>query len=185
MWSPKSDSRAVTHSNINITMKTIAHSTTKLIETIVAHVDFEKIGLHVLRFGLVLVLLWIGGMKFTQYEAEGIKPFVENSPLMSFAYQFLSVREFSAWLGVVEILVGIAIALYPWFPKASSVGSLLAAGMFLTTLSFMLTTPGIFEPLAGGFPALSFVGAFVLKDLALLGASLISLGDALKRSLER
>ncbi len=33
-------------------------------------------------------------MKFTGYEAEGIKPFVENSPLMSFAYQFLSVRAF-------------------------------------------------------------------------------------------
>jgi len=166
-------------------MKTIAHSSTKLIEYTVAHVDFERIGLHVLRFGLVLVLLWIGGMKFTQYEAEGIKPFVENSPLMSFAYHFLTVREFSALLGVVEILVGIAISLHAWFPKVAAAGSLLATGMFLTTLSFMLTTPGIFEPLAGGFPAVSFVGAFVLKDLALLGASLITLGDAVKRSLGR
>jgi hypothetical protein len=31
----------------------------------------------------VVVLQWIGGMKFTAYEAEGIKPLVENSPLVS------------------------------------------------------------------------------------------------------
>ena len=37
----------------------------------------EALGGHALRYGLVLVLLWIGGMKFTAYEAEGIRPFVE------------------------------------------------------------------------------------------------------------
>ena len=32
----------------------------------------RAIGTHVTRYGLVVVLLWIGGMKFTAYEAEGI-----------------------------------------------------------------------------------------------------------------
>ena len=32
----------------------------------------QTIGTHVARYGLVIVLLWIGGMKFTAYEAEGI-----------------------------------------------------------------------------------------------------------------
>lgn len=36
-----------------------------------------------LRYGLVLVLGWIGAMKFTAYEAEGIKSLIETSPLMS------------------------------------------------------------------------------------------------------
>ena len=40
----------------------------------------KTIGTHVARYGLVVVLLWIGGMKFTAYEAEGIKPLVAKSP---------------------------------------------------------------------------------------------------------
>ena len=43
----------------------------------------KGIGTHITRYGLVIVLLWIGGMKFTAYEAEGIRPLVANSPLMS------------------------------------------------------------------------------------------------------
>ncbi len=36
-----------------------------------------------LRYGLALIFLWIGFMKFTAYEAAGIRPLAENSPLMS------------------------------------------------------------------------------------------------------
>ena len=46
----------------------------------------KVVGTHVARYGLVIVLLWIGGMKFTAYEAGGIKPMVSNSPLMGWAY---------------------------------------------------------------------------------------------------
>jgi uncharacterized membrane protein YkgB len=62
----------------------------------------------------------------------------------------------------------------------SAVGSALAAGLFLTTLSFMLTTPPVWEASLGGFPALSVApGQFLLKDLVLLGAAVWSLGEAL------
>jgi uncharacterized membrane protein YkgB len=47
----------------------------------------NTIGIHITRYGLVIVLLWIGGMKFTAYEAEGIKPLVANSPLMGWVYR--------------------------------------------------------------------------------------------------
>ena len=164
-------------------MKNSSSFTSASASSSIAKFDFENAGLHLTRFGLVVVLLWIGGMKFTAYEAEGIKPFVENSPFMSFAYHVFSVRGFSALLGAVEIIVGLAIASRFWAPRCSAAGSLLATGMFLTTLSFLLTTPGIFEPSAGGFPAISFVGGFVLKDIVLLGASLLTFGEALKRSL--
>ena len=46
----------------------------------------DHFGMAMLRFGLVLVLVWIGGIKFAKYEAEGIVPLVANSPLMSFFY---------------------------------------------------------------------------------------------------
>jgi reactive chlorine resistance protein C len=143
----------------------------------------EAAGRELARYGLVVVVGWIGFMKFTAYEAEGISTYVANSPLMSWVYSFMSHRGFSAVLGVVEITIAILIAFRPLAPRASVVGSALAVGMFLTTLSFLFTTPGVWEPSAGGFPALSgFPGQFVIKDLALLGIALWTLGDAWRAS---
>jgi len=143
----------------------------------------EAVGSGLARYGLAVVVAWIGLMKFTAYEAEGISPFVAHSPLMSWVYGLMSVRGFSAVLGVVEVAIALLIAARPFWPRASALGSALAVGMFLTTLSFLFTTPGVWEPSAGGFPALSgFPGQFLIKDLALLGISLWSLGEAWKAS---
>jgi uncharacterized membrane protein YkgB len=140
--------------------------------------NLQLIGRHVTRYGLVLVLLWIGGMKFTAYEAEGIRPLVANSPLMGWVYNLISVTAFSSLLGVIEIAIGVLIALRPVWPAGSALGSGLAVGMFLTTLSFLVTTPG-WEPSLGGFPAVSAMpGQFVLKDIVLLGAALWTAGEA-------
>jgi uncharacterized membrane protein YkgB len=140
----------------------------------------KSIGLQVSRYGLVIVLLWIGGMKFTAYEAEGIKPLVANSPLMSWGYRVMSAGGFSALLGVFEIAAGLLIALRSVWPMGSAVGRALAAGMFLTTLSFLITTPG-WEASLGGFPSLSAVpGQFLLKDIVLMGVALSSAGEALE-----
>jgi uncharacterized membrane protein YkgB len=146
----------------------------------------EAVGSGLARYGLAVVVAWIGLMKFTAYEAEGIRPFVANSPLMSWVYGALSVRGFSVLLGVVEVAVALLIAARPLLPRVSAYGSALAVGMFLTTLSFLVTTPGVWEPSLGGFPALSAVpGQFLLKDLALLGISLWTLGEAWRASERR
>jgi uncharacterized membrane protein YkgB len=143
----------------------------------------EAVGRGLARYGLVVVVAWIGLMKFTAYEAEGIRPFVANSPLLSWVYGPLSVQGFSAVLGVVEVAIALLIAARPLAPWACAVGSALAVGMFLTTLSFLVTTPGVWEPSLGGFPVLSALpGQFLVKDLALLGISLWSLGEAWKAS---
>jgi uncharacterized membrane protein YkgB len=64
-------------------------------------------------------------------------------------------------------------------PIASTTGSILGIGLFATTLSFLLTTPG--WELTLGFPALSAMpGQFLLKDIVLFGASVWSLGESLK-----
>jgi reactive chlorine resistance protein C len=134
---------------------------------------------YLLRYGLVLVIAWIGLMKFTAYEAAGIQPLVANSPLMGWVYAIFSERAFSALLGVVEVAVAAMIALRPVSAKASAIGSGLAVLMFLTTLTFLFSTPG-WEPSLGGFPALSVVpGQFIIKDIVLLAAALWSLGEAL------
>jgi uncharacterized membrane protein YkgB len=143
----------------------------------------EAVGRALARYGLVVVVAWIGLMKFTAYEAEGIRPFVAHNPLMSWVYGFMSVRDFSAVLGVVEVAIALLIAARPFSPRASALGSALAVGMFLTTLSFLVTTPGVWEPSLGGFPALSAIpGQFLIKDLALLGIALWSLGEAWEAS---
>jgi uncharacterized membrane protein YkgB len=139
----------------------------------------EAVGRELARYGLVVVVAWIGLMKFTAYEAEGISPFVAHSPLMSWVNGLMSVRGFSTVLGVVEVAIALLIAARPFWPRASALGSALAVGMFLTTLSFLVTTPGVWAAEAGGFPALSgFPGQFLIKDLALLGIALWSLGEA-------
>ena len=56
-------------------------------------------------------------------------------------------------------------ALRPWAPRVSAYGSLAAAGMFVVTLSFLVTTP---QPPTG----------FLMKDLILLGAALLTAGEA-------
>lgn len=139
----------------------------------------QALGFRVLRYGLALVIAWIGFMKFTSYEANGIRPLVANSPLLGWMYHLLSVQQFSYGLGVVEVGIAILIALRAWSPKACAIGSAAAVLMFLTTLSFLVSTPG-WEPSLGGFPALSALpGQFLLKDVVLLGAAIWSLGEAL------
>jgi len=80
-------------------------------------------------------------------------------------------------LGVVEVTIAILIGLRHWSAKASALGGAAAVIMFLTTLSFLFSTPG-WEPSLGGFPSLSVLGEFLLKDVVLLGAALWSLGEA-------
>jgi uncharacterized membrane protein YkgB len=140
----------------------------------------QALGTFMTRYGLVVVFAWIGAMKFTAYEANGIQPLVANSLLMSWLYSIFSVQAFSNWLGVLEIAIAVMIAARPVSAKISASGSALAAILFLGTLSFILSTPPVWEASLGGFPALSVApGQFLLKDLALLGASIWTLGEAL------
>jgi uncharacterized membrane protein YkgB len=138
----------------------------------------QSTGHFLIRYGLVLVLFWIGAMKFTAYEAAGIEPLVRTSPLMFWLYRLLSLQGVSNLLGVIELSTGLLIALRPLSAKASLVGSIGAIITFLITLSFLFSLPG-WEKSLGGFPALSGNGGFLLKDAVLLGVALWSLGDSL------
>ena len=46
----------------------------------------QKLGINLIRVAILIIFVWIGGLKFYNYEAEGIVPFVANSPFMSFFY---------------------------------------------------------------------------------------------------
>src|ERR1044071_3517394 len=144
----------------------------------IARNPFEKLGTFLIRYGLVLVLGWIGAMKFTTYEAEGIKTLVQTSPFMSWLYKVFSLQATSNVIGVTELTAAALIAIRPLSSKLSAIGSVLAVFTFLTTLTFLFSLPG-WEKSLGGFPALSGSGGFLLKDTVLLGAALFTLGDSL------
>ncbi len=140
----------------------------------------ENLGEKVIRYGLVVVLIWIGALKFTAYEAEGIQGLVSNSPLMSWGYTLMSVRSFAGLIGTIEIILGVLIAMRSLAPKVSAIGSIGAILMFLVTLTFVFTTPGVWQP-GYGFPFPSpMPGQFLAKDIMLLGAAVWTAGEALR-----
>jgi uncharacterized membrane protein YkgB len=129
------------------------------------------------RYGLVVVLAWIGFGKYVKMESRVL---IEHSPLMSWLYDVFSVTTVARALGTMEILAAVLIALRPVWPRVSAAGSTLALVLFLGTLSFLFTTPGVVSTHAAGLPVLSGMpGQFLLKDLVLIGVALWTLGDAL------
>lgn len=166
----------------------------------------DRVGFAMLRLGLVVVLCWIGGLKAANYEAEGIVPFVANSPLMSFFYHHpapeyreqnpaggLNIENhqwnetngtylFSYGLGFVIVGLGILIALHPIYPRVAAIGSFLVILMAITTLSFLITTPEawVSGPGVHGFPYLALPGLLVVKDSIMLGAAVLTMADSAK-----
>ncbi|HEY4160094.1 MAG TPA: DUF417 family protein [Polyangiaceae bacterium] len=132
----------------------------------------------VLRYGLVALLLLWGAMKFTAFEAEGIRPLVEHSPLLSWLYSLFGVRGGSDVIGLIEISAALLMCARRFRPQLAAVGGLLAATTFLITLSFLVTTPGIWEPT-------NPFGGFIMKDIVLLGAALWGAGEALGAAISR
>ncbi|MBI1347806.1 DUF417 family protein [bacterium] len=175
---------------------------------------FEQTGIVMTRVGLIVVLVWIGSLKVYRYEDDGIVPFVANSPFMSFFYRqpageyrkhmnregelVPANREwherngtypFAYGLGTVIVAFGLLIALHPWLPQVSTVGSFLVFLMSVVTLSFLVTTPECWVPALGspehGFPLLSGAGRLVLKDAIMMGAALVTMADSAKLYLRR
>jgi uncharacterized membrane protein YkgB len=185
--------------------------TTKLFE-LASRLD--RVGVTVTRIGLVVVLVWIGGLKAFAYEDEGIVPFVANSPLMNFFYRATAGeyrqhmnregelvpanREwhdhngtylFAYGLGSVIVAFGVMIALHPWQPQVAAAGSFLVFLMSFVTLSFLVTTPEAWVPPLGspehGFPLLSGAGRLVLKDAIMMGAALVTTADSARAYLRK
>jgi uncharacterized membrane protein YkgB len=138
----------------------------------------ESAGTAVLRYGVVFLLVVIGAAKYFAFEAEGIKPLVEHSPFLSWMLGAFGVRGTSDVIGTIEIAIGLAMASRPFAPTVSAIGSLAGVGTFLTTLSFLFTTPGALSPQN---PA----NGFLLKDIVLLGACLATAAEALRAARAR
>jgi uncharacterized membrane protein YkgB len=139
--------------------------------------------LALLRWALVIVFLWFGAMKFTAYEANGIAPFIINSPIMSWLHSLFGVQGASYVIGVLELSTAAALVIGAFLPIFSALGAAMSAATYFITLTFFLSTPGVTEATAGGFPAISALpGQFLLKDVVLLAASLSLLVASIQAS---
>ncbi len=138
----------------------------------------EDVGTGVLRYGVVFLLVVIGAAKYFAFEAQGIQPLVQSSPFLSWMIGAFGVQGASNVIGTTEIAIGLAIASRPFAPTVSAVGSAAGVVTFLTTLSFLFSTPGA---LSLKHPA----GAFLMKDVVLLGACLATAAEALQAARAR
>jgi uncharacterized membrane protein YkgB len=173
----------------------------------------EPTGKKAVRIGIVVVFFWIGLLKFFPYEADGIVPFVANSPFMSFFYNHPDqykkhmnaegalVPENRAWhegnntygfsigLGTFLIVVALFVALYRVTPLLSMIASILVFVMTIGTLSFLVTTPEAWVPHLGdgqsGFPYLSGRGRLVIKDIVILGGAILTMSESAQLYLSR
>jgi uncharacterized membrane protein YkgB len=103
--------------------------------------------------GVVLVLLLIGGLKFTQVEIEGLKPIIEPTPWLAWMYPAFGEAGASYLLGVIELATALLLMLSPWSVRAGFVGGVLATLTFFVTTTIMFAAP-IWETASGGFPFL-------------------------------
>lgn len=174
----------------------------------------QKLGINLIRISILIIFVWIGGLKFWNYEAEGIVPFVANSPFMNFFYnktapeykeykmkegEFNAAKQqwhkdnntygFSHGLGVLIMSIGILVFIGMFSPKAGLIGAALAIIMTIGTLSFLVTTPEVWVPDLGsgehGFPLLSGAGRLVIKDTAILAGAIVLLADSAQRILKK
>ena len=136
-------------------------------------------GLLIARAGLVTSLVWIGALKFTDYEVENADVLVTASPLTSHLLKRLGARKLGWLVGVTQISLGSLIAARSVAPRASAAGSLGAAGLFLGTLSFLVTTPESWQE-GRGIPQLSMLGEALLKDIVFVGAALLTAAESLR-----
>lgn len=140
----------------------------------------EKISRAVALSGAVLPLLMIGVLKFTQIEVEALKPLISGTPWLAWLYPVFGEAGASYLLGTVEMVTAFLLIASLWSARAAVLGGLVGALIFFTTVSIMFALP-IWEADSGGFPWLNFVGTFLIKDVALLGVSLVVFTEGLQR----
>lgn len=174
----------------------------------------QRLGVNLIRVAILIIFVWIGGLKFYHYEAEGIVPFVANSPFMSFFYtkqapeyktyklkegefdkakaewhQANNTYGFSKGLGVMIMTIGVLTFLGIFFPRVGLVGAGLVVIMTIGTLSFLVTTPECWVPDLGsgehGFPLLTGAGRLVIKDVAIIAGALVVISDSAQRILKK
>lgn len=136
---------------------------------------------HLMRASMVILFLFFGYQKWFNYEAQVLIPYISNGPLISWMYPVFGIRGACYFLGVSEWLFGALLFFGFWNKTLGILGAFGGIGSFVSTVTIIPFMPGVWAPSAGGFPAMTGTGAFLMKDLVLLAASFYLLKQDLQR----
>jgi uncharacterized membrane protein YkgB len=141
----------------------------------------SDIDYHLVRGSMVLIFLFFGYQKWFEYEAKVLIPFISNGPLISWMYPVFGIRGACWFLGVSEWLFGALLFFGFWNKTAGILGAVGSCASFISTVTILPFMPGAWAASAGGFPAMTGTGAFLMKDVVLLAASFYLLKQDLLR----
>ncbi len=139
---------------------------------------------HLLRASMVIIFAWFGYDKWFESEIVGLLPLISHGPFIFWTIPVLGIRGTSYFLGASEWTFGSLLLLGYWNKKLGVLGALGSTFTFFATFTIMPFAPGAWEPAAGGFPAMTIVSGFLLKDLVLLAVSVYLLKQDVARVIE-
>ena len=136
---------------------------------------------HVIRSSMVIIFLFFGYSKWFNYEAQALVPLISHGPFIFWLYPVFGIRGAGRFLGISEWLVGALLFSGFWNKKLGAFGALGACVVFISTISIIPFLPDAWAKSAGGFPAMTDMVAFLMKDIGLLALSLYLLRQDLIR----
>lgn len=110
---------------------------------------------------IAIVYLWIGGMKFTLIEAQGIEPLVASSPFLSWLYTFFDLQTASNLIGLFDLAITALLGLSLYLKRFIVPALIAASSVFIVTQTFFITWNNALSTdtiISGG-------GQFLIKDI--------------------
>ncbi|WP_043287283.1 DUF417 family protein [Paraburkholderia oxyphila] len=139
---------------------------------------------HLLRAAMVIIFAWFGYDKWQVAEIRDLVPLITHGPLIFWMIPVLGIKGTSVFLGTAEWTFGSLLLLGYWNKRLGILGALGSCFSFIATFTIMPFVPGAWDAAAGGFPAMTTVSAFLLKDLVLLVVSVYLLKQDIVRVIE-
>lgn len=141
----------------------------------------DDLDYRILRGSMVIIYLFFGYQKWFDYEAQALIPFISHGPLIFWLYPVFGIRGATFFLGFSEWIIGALLFVGFWDKRAGILGSLGSIGTFVATVTIIPFIPNGWAASAGGFPAMSLYGAFLMKDVVLLAVSVCLLRRDVQR----
>lgn len=163
--------------------------------------NIADIGKFIARYGLAIILLWLGAMKIFTNETDALQPQTQLQPNQSAAqtaqatptgaeataadarnmmysvlYATSGLQNQSQIQGFLEIIAGGLLLFRQVWMYVGLAGSILAMATIYSQLTLLATSQSAW---LSAFPYATISGQFLLKDIALFGVALWSLGDSL------
>jgi uncharacterized membrane protein YkgB len=144
-------------------------------------ISTEDLDYHLIRAAMVIIFFFFGYQKWFAYEVERLIPYISNGPLIFWLYPAFGMRGATLFLGVSEWTFGTLLFLGFWNKKLGILGALGSAITFIATVTIIPFMPDGWDAAAGGFPAMTGNVPFLMKDVALFGASVYLLRQDVMR----